>query len=134
MQPPGALPPAQQDCSPRPSPTGSHPVSPVASSESSDTSRQKWDDLDYLYCESTDAESVLIEEGVQQGGQAVLPKQLLPQECPFHRDSVQASLETVPGAKSACSRDDVLQMHTELPEQVYPAGQQDDTSDFTSHA
>ncbi|KAG8170239.1 hypothetical protein KVR01_000984 [Diaporthe batatas] len=52
---------------------------------------------------------------------------------PFHRGSVQASLETDPGTTSGCSRDEVDKVHNALPEQVYPGGQQDDTADFTSH-
>lgn len=64
-----------------------------------------------------------------------LPKQLPPQELPFHRGSVQAPLETVPGAESGCSRDDgVVKTHRSLLEQVCSDGQQDDTGDFTSHA
>lgn len=74
-------------------------------------------------------------EGVRQGpGRQILPKQLPPHECPFHRGSVQAPLETVTGAGSGCSRDAVVvRTHDALPEQVYPGGQQDDTGDFASH-
>lgn len=60
----------------------------------------------------------------------------LPQNFPFHRGSVQASLETiVTDADSGWSRDDdeVDKVHNASPEQVYPEGQQDDTGDFTSH-